>query len=135
VVPRERLSPLRKLVLACEILTVYASMRWRLRRCGIVEFAAAVHSGAFAPDSAETLRVAVRLAGAMNRTLRILPTDTRCLVRSQVLSALLSARGISSTFVIGARSQPDFAAHAWVEHQGRPLLPPRGFDGARLLEL
>jgi hypothetical protein len=52
-----------------------------------------------------------------------------------VLSALLSARGISSTLVIGANSEPDFVAHAWVEHEGWPLLPPRGFEQSRLVDI
>ena len=62
---------------------------------------------------------AARLGYAVARTLRTLPTDSRCLVQALVLYRLLSERGIHSTLVIGARSQPEFAAHAWVEHAGR----------------
>jgi hypothetical protein len=79
--------------------------------------------------------LASRLGRAVYRTLRILPTDSRCLVQSLVLSRMLSARGIPSTLVIGAHSRPDFTAHAWVEHDGRPVLPPRGYQDSRLVEL
>ena len=60
---------------------------------------------------------------AVARTLRLLPTDSRCLMRSLVLSALLARRGIDSSLVIGVRTAEAFGAHAWVEHEGRPLLP------------
>ena len=69
------------------------------------------------------------------RTLRVLPTNSRCLVQSLVLSRLLATRGIPSTLVIGARSDSTFMAHAWVEHGGYPLLPREGFDEYRLPEL
>jgi hypothetical protein len=52
-----------------------------------------------------------------------LPTDSRCLVRSLVYLSLLSRRGIEGTLVIGARTEPEFAAHAWVEVEGEPMLP------------
>src|SRR5258708_14980964 len=42
-----------------------------------------------------------RLARATTRVLRTLPTDTRCLMQSLTLSALLARRGYSSTLVIG----------------------------------
>jgi hypothetical protein len=44
-------------------------------------------------------------------------------MRSLVLTALLSRRGIASTLVIGVRPGGEFGAHAWVEHEGAPLLP------------
>jgi hypothetical protein len=71
----------------------------------------------------------------VTKTLRVLPTDSRCLVQSLVLSRLLATRGIPSTLVIGARSDSTFMAHAWVEHGGYPLLPQEGFEEYRLLEL
>jgi hypothetical protein len=57
------------------------------------------------------------------------------LVQSLVLSRLLTARAISSTLVIAAHAQPDFAAHAWLEHEGRPVLPPQGFNESKLVEI
>ena len=78
---------------------------------------------------------AARLANAVTRTLRALPTDTRCLSQSLVLLWLLSRRAIPSTLVIGAQTTPEFEAHAWIEHAGRPLLSPGGFVDGRLAEI
>jgi len=57
------------------------------------------------------------------RLLSVLPTDSRCLIRSLVLLALLERRGAGATLVVGVRTEPQFAAHAWVECQGEALLP------------
>jgi hypothetical protein len=76
-----------------------------------------------------------RLGRAVARTLRLLPGDTRCLVRSLVLTRLLARRGIASTLVIGTRTTPKFLAHAWVELEGTPLLDSGGGAFARLAEL
>jgi hypothetical protein len=56
-------------------------------------------------------------------------------VRSLVLTRLLAARGIEATLVIGARTDPEFLAHAWVEHHGEPVLSPGDGTFARLVEL
>lgn len=115
--------------------------RWRMRRSDIRDVVLASRAGcgatpeAWEAGSREEWLIAARLGNAVGRTLRILPTDSRCLVQSLVLSRLLSARGISSTLVIGAHSRPEFAAHAWVEHEGHPVLPQQGFQDSRLLEL
>lgn len=46
----------------------------------------------------------------------------RCLARSFVLQAMLARRGVPSTLRIGVRKEDGrFEAHAWVEHEGRPL--------------
>ncbi len=70
----------------------------------------------------------------MSLTVRLLPTDSRCLVRSLVLTRLLGRRGVPSSLVIGVMSEPQFAAHAWVEHGGAPLLSP-GTGFQRLVEV
>jgi hypothetical protein len=56
-------------------------------------------------------------------------------MQSLVLSSLLAARGLPSTLVIGAHSKPEFVAHAWIEHDGRPVLPPLDFCDSRLVEI
>jgi hypothetical protein len=76
---------------------------------------------------------AVRLGLMVERLLTVLPTDDRCLIRSLVVVRLLEQRGIPSRLVVGVRTDPGFGAHAWVEHEGRPVLPTAGFR--RLLEL
>lgn len=76
-----------------------------------------------------------RLGRAVQRTLRLLPGDTRCLTRSLVLTQLLSRRAIPAKLVIGARAQPSFLAHAWVECSGQPVLPAGDGSFGRLVEL
>jgi hypothetical protein len=78
---------------------------------------------------------AVRLGRAVARTLRLVPGDTRCLARSLVLTTLLARRGIQAKLVIGARPEPDFRAHAWVECAGHAVLPPGDGAYGRLVEL
>jgi Transglutaminase-like superfamily len=141
VVPGERVPPHLKLVLGVEILAVYGRMRWRMPRTHLRELVASVRDrpptrdAGLEPQSLDARLVAARLAHAVDRTLRPLPTDSRCLVQALVLSSLLSQRGIDSTLVIGAHSKPEFAAHAWLEHWGMPVQPPEDFNESRLLEL
>ena len=79
--------------------------------------------------------LALRLGRAVTRTLNFLPTDNRCLARSLVLDRLLSRRALRSVVVVAARSDPVFAAHAWVEHNGVAVLPPGAPGYQRLIEL
>ena len=133
--------PTPKPALIAEILSTYAVTRWRMPRGEIRDVVHATRGGLPSAPGApehvtrETWDVAARLARAVTKTLRILPTDSRCLVQSLVLSRLLATRGIPSTLVIGARTEHTFMAHAWVEHGGYPLLPREGFEEYRLLEL
>jgi hypothetical protein len=137
-IPTGPMPPSLKATLAAEILATYITARWMMARREIRDVVLATRSrpdqapAAAAQDSEVT---AARLGYAVACTLRKLPTDSRCLVQALVLSRMLSERGIASTLVIGARSQPEFAAHAWVEHDGRPVLSPAGFDESRLVEL
>lgn len=79
--------------------------------------------------------IGARLGKAVERTLRLLPFDSRCLVRSLVLTSMLARRGIDSRVVIGVTVDPKFSAHAWVESDGIALLPPlEAYDG-RLIEI
>jgi hypothetical protein len=75
------------------------------------------------------------LGSAVMRTLALLPGDTRCLVRSLVLTRMLARRGIPARLVIATRTTPSFAAHAWVEYAGRPVLPPGDGSFGRIVEL
>lgn len=86
-------------------------------------------------DPAGAYLAGLRLGRAVSRTLRLLPTDSRCLMRSLVLTGLLARRGMSSTLIIGVRPEPEFTAHAWVEHAGEPLLPPGENSYGRLAEI
>src|SRR5262249_11888496 len=126
------LSRMQKASLATEILFIYARVRWLLRRGALPHTVARLRAGS--RPHANDLRPE-RCAAAVERTLRALPTDSRCLVRSLVLVALLSRRGLRAKLVIGVLRGPEFGAHAWVEHDGVPLLQPGMAARGRLVEL
>jgi hypothetical protein len=144
---RELGSPLSvwgKLWLSGEVLATYCQVRWWMRGQRIEDVVARLRKGhgpgpspgieAPAEDLADQRLGALRLGRAVSRTVRLLPTDSRCLVRSLVLTRLLGRRGVPSSLVIGVMSEPQFAAHAWVEHGGAPLLSP-GTGFQRLVEV
>jgi hypothetical protein len=123
-----------KLRLSAEILSSYCRVRWALRRSELGSIVARLRA---TPVDARPLVAADRhrLASAVGRVLAPLPTDSRCLTRSLVLLALLERRGVAGTLVIGVRPEPLFAAHAWVECEGEPLLPNGAGEFARLTVL
>jgi Transglutaminase-like superfamily len=127
-----------RLALAVEILVIYVKAWYWLRRDGVrptVDRLRATDSPAPPADSLITYTAVSRLGGVVMRTLAPLPSDTRCLARSLVLTGVLARRGLSSTLVIGVSPAPEFKAHAWVEHWERPALPPGDGEYERLLEL
>jgi hypothetical protein len=136
------LSASERVLLAGEIVAAYARARRELGRAPIASVMTRLRAQqgasitpASAMATAATLAEARRLGCAVARTLALLPGDTRCLVRSLVLTRLLARRGIQAKLVIGARAAPDFLAHAWVEHAGDPVLAPGDGSFARLVEL
>ncbi len=144
--PRDLASPLSpwgKLRLGAEVLATNCAVRWWMRGQRIEDLVAKLREGQGRgpsplpgdPSNEAAQRLgALRLGRAVSRTVRLLPTDSRCLVRSLVLMRLLGRRGVPSSLVIGVVSEPQFAAHAWVEHGGAPLLSPgTGFE--RLVEI
>jgi hypothetical protein len=134
---RERLSRAERIRLATEIVAAYVQARRALRRAPIAAAVAGLRSEsspALALD-ASTLEESRRLGRAVARTLKLMPGDTRCLARSLVLTRMLAKRGIPAKLVIGARTAPDFLAHAWVEYDGRPVLTPGDGSFGRLVEL
>jgi len=141
--PTRRLRPHERSRLAAEIVVSFARARRELRRGPIDDAVAALRyerargarGGAPAAIDPDVLLEARRLGDAVMRTLALLPGDTRCLMRSLVLTQLLARRKIAATLVIGARATPDFLAHAWVEHAGIAVLPPGEESFGRLVEL
>jgi hypothetical protein len=135
-----RFSLAEKAGLGVEIVGAYARVRWLLRGS---DFRAVLEAMRAPPpeqrerrqDLRSERRAGIRLGRVVGRALGVLPFDSRCLVRSLVLTRLLARRGIPSVFVFGVRSAPDFAAHAWVELDGLPLLPSGGDNFERLVEL
>lgn len=138
------LSAWGKLRLAGEVLATYCQVRWWMRRQSLENIVTRLREGhgrgpsptaGEAADDLVTQRLAaLRLSRAVSRTMRLLPTDSRCLVRSLVLTRLLGRRGVPSSLVIGVMAEPQFAAHAWVEHAGAPVLSP-GTGYERLVEV
>ena len=130
-----------KAALVAEILATYARARWTLKRHGL---RATLDSWRTAPQAAgrkpaqsaiRNLQSERRLGRVVSRTLSPLPTDTRCLMRSLVLTRVLARRGIDTRLVIGVHPGERFAAHAWVEHDGAALLPTGGSDFDELVTL
>jgi hypothetical protein len=136
-----RLRPTERARLAAEIVASYIHARRAIAREPIATAIEALRSTE--PDGEEPRSAAAvlavedarRLGAAVTRTLAFLPGDTRCLIRSLVLTRMLARRHVATTLVIGARSSPDFLAHAWVECHGSPVLPPGGGAFSRLVEL
>jgi hypothetical protein len=123
--------------LAAEILAAYVRAWRELRRAPIATVVERLRSGepAVRAEGSIALEEARRLGRAVVRALTLLPGDTRCLRRSLVLMQLLAKRGISARLVIGTRTAPDFLAHAWIEHDGQPVLSPGDGSFGRLVEL
>jgi hypothetical protein len=136
-----RLTLPQKAGLVSEILLTYPQVRWLLRRRDLPAAVAALRRDAdnaalaTTPPRTGFYWPCRRLGRAVSRTLALLPTDSRCLVQSLVLVSLLARRGIGSRLVIGTRQGPQFAAHAWVEIGGAPLLDPGGAEYEELVQL
>lgn len=133
-----RLPLLRKVLLATEVLATYARVRWHVRRVDLPTVVRRLRGQLSAgpePPGPSAVEAGLRLARATSRTITKLPFDSRCLMRSLVVTALLARRGAAGTLVIGVSPGEEFGAHAWVELGGRPLLPPDEATYARLVEL
>ncbi len=123
--------------LTVEIVAAYLRAWRELRRAPIAPVVERLRASGPVEriDGAAALTEARRLGWAVVKILRFLPGDTRCLRRSLVLTQLLERRGISARLVIGVRGGPDFLAHAWVEHDGQPVLSAADGSFGRLVEL
>jgi hypothetical protein len=136
--PPSPLGPLTRALLVGEVVAAYVQARLRLRRASIAPVLAALRSDASLPavvQGPQAFAEARRLGWIVGRTLKLVPGDTRCLARSLVLTRLLARRGIPAKLIIGARTNPEFLAHAWVECEGKPVLSPGDGSFARLVEL
>jgi hypothetical protein len=134
-----RLSVREKLSLVGEILIAYARARRALRGSDVRD-ALRLIRGQPAPAEpdpldARTYGEALRMGSVVARVCRPLPIDSRCLMQSLVLTSLLARRRVGSSFVIGVRSDESFGAHAWVELEGRAILPTGSGAFERLVEL
>jgi hypothetical protein len=131
-----RLAGPARLAVAVEVLTTYAGVRLRLRRSDVRAVLAALRrADGSRPAAHDAVATGRRLGRAVVRTLEVLPTDTRCLMRSLVLTRMLARRGIATRLVIAVRPGGSFAAHAWVEHDGIALLPAEAPSFEQLVTL
>jgi hypothetical protein len=127
----------RRLRLAAEIAATYVRAR-RLRARADLPSALEqlrAHDGAVTLRGNEARAAAIPLTRAARRALDLIPADSRCLMRSLVVTRLLARRGIASTLVVAARVEGGFEAHAWVEVDGRAVLEPGYPPFQRLVEL
>jgi hypothetical protein len=136
--PAPRLSPRQRLALGAEIVRVYLTVRRLSSRRKLPEVVAVLRDAPVAgslplPDP----RVdGIRLGRAVMRALVLTPGGTKCLMRSLVLVRLLARRGVTDgELIIAVQPGPAVLdAHAWVDLDGRALLPP-GDGHERLLVL
>lgn len=127
--PAGELRAADRLRIAAEVVSNYAPL-WRALRTdnlpGMAAAARRVDRPLPTPPDQQA-ELAVRLADMVQGVMRVLPTDTRCLITSLVTLRILANRSIDGRLVIGVRGGDEFRAHAWVEHGSQPLLPDRGF--------
>jgi hypothetical protein len=123
--------PRHKLALALEVFCSYRVLRSEVRRNDLRHMVRVARTPAYPRveiRSQEHYITARRLGIIVQRLLALLPTDKRCLIRSLVLLRLLEQRTMDAVLVIGVRRDNEFTAHAWVEHQGVPVLPAGGYE-------
>jgi len=113
-----------KTLVTVEILATYLRVLLELRDKDIRHVAASLRASRQPVGLRDDPPRAQLLGRAVARVLAHAPRQSRCLVQSLVLTRLLARRGIESSLVIGVSPGGDFAAHAWVEAAGIPLLPP-----------
>jgi transglutaminase superfamily protein len=138
----DKLPPGQQILLAAEVLRAYTRVRWVMRNDDAeravrrlrIETRGPVQHTELENDVDRRVLSAWRLAHASRTVLKHLPSDSRCLFHSLTLMCMLERRGISQALVIAVQPRP-FGAHAWLEVDGRPILPEadRGYE--RLLEL
>ena len=114
---------------AAEVVATYVEVRWRFLRGDVREVVRGLRRDAVdLHEPYQAYRIGRRLAQPVRRTLDPLPGDSRCLMRSLVLLRMLARRGVVCELVIGVRPGQRFKAHAWIEHEGHPLLPTLAYE-------
>jgi Transglutaminase-like superfamily len=127
IVPR--LTPRQKLVLMAEVVRHYVRARRLLARGDLPAVLTRIRDAPRDAPAGDLARLDdLRLARATMLVMRLLPGDTRCLMRSLVLLGLLASRDRPATLVIGVRTGETFQAHSWLEIAGRPILPTEGYS-------
>jgi hypothetical protein len=131
---RKRMPADLRLRVALEIVGTYVQVRWRMLRWDVTRVVTALRADAADVHSPyDAYLIGRRLRRPVRRTLDPLPWDSRCLMRSLVLLRMLARRGVVCQLVIGVRPGETFEAHAWIEHNGHPLLPTLGYEKLTVL--
>lgn len=134
VAPPRPLLPPAKLRLRAEIAWTTVRVRRLLRRNDLSAALGRCRSAAARSEPAPSRDEVVRVARAVRRTLGALPGDSRGLIASLVLIAVLARRGVAASLVVG-RPRNGLGAHAWVEVGGLPALPAAKDKFAQLAAL
>jgi hypothetical protein len=132
-----RLTPLPKLLLAVEVVAVYAWVRWLLRSNDTPATAARLRRPPRRTrvTGAEPAEYGRHLAWATVRVLHRLPVDSRCLLQSLVLARLMTVRALDYAIVFSVGREETFEAHCWVEAGGVALLEPGGGSHVEIMRL
>jgi Transglutaminase-like superfamily len=134
IAPPRRLAPPAKLRLGAEIAWTTLRVRRLVRRNDLSAALDRCRNAAAPSEPAPSRDEVVRVARAVRRTLGALPGDSRGLIASLVLIAVLARRGLDASLVVG-RPRNRFGAHAWVEVGGLPALPAAKDKFAQLVAL
>lgn len=131
---RRRMPADLRVRVALEIVGTYVQVRRLMVRGDVRNVVGRLRGDAVdAHDPYVAYRIGRRLGQPVRRTLDPLPWDSRCLMRSLVLLRMLARRGVVCRLVIGVRPGETLEAHAWVEHDGHPLLPTLGYERLTVL--
>jgi hypothetical protein len=126
----------RRAALSLEIAGIYPRAWWLLHNRELPATLRVLRPGGSDGDPGpQGVSTAAFLGHAVTRLLSHLPVDSRCLIRSLVLTRMLDRRGIPSLLVIGVNPGETLAAHAWVEVCGHAVLPAGEFAERRLAQL
>jgi Transglutaminase-like superfamily len=129
-----RLLPPAKLRLRAEIAWTTLRVRRLLRRNDLSAALDRCRNAAAPSEPAPSRDEVVRVVRAVRRTLGALPGDSRGLIASLVLIAVLARRRLDALLVVG-RPRNGYSAHAWVEVGGLPALPAAKDKFAQLIAL
>ena len=112
-----------KLELGVEIVSAYGRARWWLWRTDLPRTVSVLREAAPSgwKEPADVARAGARLGRVVGRTLRHLPFDSRCLMRSLVLTSLLARRGIDSSLVIAVLPALSCTVKVCVCHAPSPV--------------
>ena len=129
-----RFLPPAKLRLRAEIAWTTLRVRRLIHRNDLSAALDRCRNAAAPSEPAPSRDEVVRVARAVRRTLGALPGDSRGVIASLVLIAVLARRGVAASLVVG-RPRNGYGAHAWVEVGGLPALPAAKDKFAHLVAL